>query len=271
MKRKVWLLALVAAVLLSVTPVLADGDFYVVIGGGGVGTKITSLPLTISQPGFYYLIGNLNCANIDAITVNADNVTIDLMGFSITAINGNPGTGIKINGRNNVEIRNGTLIAWPNGGIYDNNGGNNYRVFNIRAIGCGIIIDGNGHLVKGCTVSDTTWDGIAVEQGVISGNVVTNCSVGIACIDNGYPGMTTNATIINNTVSNCTNMGIQCSGGSIIGNSVLCNSGTTGIRVSPYDTRPVFVDQNTVGGTGTRFAGGSTATVVGKNAGFTYP
>ena len=59
MKRKYWLLLLVCAVLLSGRPVLADGDFYVVVGGGGVGTKITSLPFTISAPGFYYLGSNL--------------------------------------------------------------------------------------------------------------------------------------------------------------------------------------------------------------------
>ena len=59
MKRKFWFLMLVGAVLLNGSPVLADGDFYVVAGGGGVGTKITSLPYTIDKPGFYYLGGNL--------------------------------------------------------------------------------------------------------------------------------------------------------------------------------------------------------------------
>jgi hypothetical protein len=264
MKKKFGLLALVAAMLLNAVPVLADGDFYVIAGGAAVGTKITSLPITITTSGFYYLTGNLRCANGDAITINIDNVTIDLMGFSITAINGNQGTGIAIHGRNNVEIRNGTLIGWPNGGMYDSTGaGTNYRVFNIRAMGCGIIINGINHLVKGCTVSDTTWYGIIIKQGVISGNAITNCNVGISSDQN--------ATIINNTVSNCTNIGIWGTGGSIIGNSVLCNSGTTGILVSPLETNPVFVDQNTVGGTGTRFAGAGVATVVGKNAGFTYP
>ena len=50
MKRKLRLLVLVGAILLSVSPVLADGDFYVVAVGGGVGTKITSLPYTQHCP-----------------------------------------------------------------------------------------------------------------------------------------------------------------------------------------------------------------------------
>ena len=60
MKRKYWLLLLVFAVLLNGNPVLADGDFYVVAVGGGVGTKITSLPYIITNPGFYYLTSNLS-------------------------------------------------------------------------------------------------------------------------------------------------------------------------------------------------------------------
>ena len=53
MKRQLWTLLLVAAVLGLAQPVWAD-DFYVIAGGGGVGTKITSLPYTITKPGFYY-------------------------------------------------------------------------------------------------------------------------------------------------------------------------------------------------------------------------
>jgi len=51
MPRKLFHMVLMAAVLLWTTPLLADGDFYVIAGGGGVGTKITSAPYTISAPG----------------------------------------------------------------------------------------------------------------------------------------------------------------------------------------------------------------------------
>jgi hypothetical protein len=61
MKRMRGMLWLIGALGLSAAPVLADGDFYVIAGGGGVGTKISSLPYTITKPGFYYLAGNVTC------------------------------------------------------------------------------------------------------------------------------------------------------------------------------------------------------------------
>ena len=46
-------------------------------------TPISSLPYTISAPGSYYLTGPLNSTNT-GITVAANDVTIDLMGFTIS-------------------------------------------------------------------------------------------------------------------------------------------------------------------------------------------
>ena len=51
--KRFLLLALVFSVMVTTAPALADGDFYVVAVGGGVGTKITSLPYPINSPGFY--------------------------------------------------------------------------------------------------------------------------------------------------------------------------------------------------------------------------
>ena len=63
MKRTLWLLACLGALLLSAAPVPADDGFYVIAAGQpSVGTKITSLPYTISTPGYYYLTGNLSMA-----------------------------------------------------------------------------------------------------------------------------------------------------------------------------------------------------------------
>jgi len=54
MKRKLLFLALLAGLLLNAGSVLAEGDFYMVaVGNRGVGTKITSLPYTLTAPGFY--------------------------------------------------------------------------------------------------------------------------------------------------------------------------------------------------------------------------
>jgi hypothetical protein len=243
MKRKFWLLMLVFVVLLNGNQVLADGDFYVVAVGGGVGTKIASLPYTISTPGFYYLGGNLSLTSSEnGITVNTDNVTIDLMGFCLSGTNN--GYGIYMGGRKNVEIRNGVVRGW-NIGISEGIGPNDshgHRVFNIRAAdnGYGIALTGRDNLIKGCTAINNANAGLHLNNiGMICNNVVNNCHTGILCY-----------------------------GGSIIGNTVTCNSGQTGIALSSDTSTYIMVDQNTVNGTGTHKSGGSNSTVYGTNAGF---
>jgi hypothetical protein len=108
--KRFLLLALVFSVMVTTGPVLADSDFYVIAGGGAtVGTKISSVPFIINTPGFYFFSRNLDHSGTEpAIFVNADNVTIDLMGFSLSHTGiGGLGMGIAL-GSNNVEIRNGT-------------------------------------------------------------------------------------------------------------------------------------------------------------------
>ena len=148
MKRKGWLFLLVCAVLLNTGSAMADGDFYVVAVGGGVGTKITSLPKIITTPGFYYVGGNLTCPNGNGITVNSKDVTIDLMGYCLSGNSTSHG----ISGTsNNVEVRNGTLRGW-NHAI--DMWGTQCRIINLRAQenAYGINLGTNGgHLIKGCT------------------------------------------------------------------------------------------------------------------------
>lgn len=77
----------------------------------------------ISQPGSYYLTGNITGASGKyVIQVDADDVTIDLNGFSI---NGVPGGRAGITDRadeklppiTNLTVRNGTIRACPGGGV----------------------------------------------------------------------------------------------------------------------------------------------------------
>lgn len=268
MSRKLWFLALVGAALLMAAPVLAAGDFYVIAGGGPpVGTKITSLPadgLTISNPGFYFLTGNLTYSGTGkAITVSSDNVTIDLMGFRLSG----PGSGsstyaIYMFGYNNVEVRNGSLDGWV-WGLYDWGSGSGHRAFNLRAENCSNPIAfegaGGGHLVQGCSVVGCNI-GIYLCTGVATGNAVSNCA-------NGIRG---NGTISGNSMTNCSVRGIYCdAASSVIGNTVVNPTGgsATGIFINTSD--PCLVTQNTVSGDGTHFTPGSgTVNVANTNAGF---
>ena len=52
--------------------------------------------VTISASGSYYLTTNINVATGDAITITADNVTLDLNGFTISSTAPVPGSGTAI-------------------------------------------------------------------------------------------------------------------------------------------------------------------------------
>ena len=99
----------------------AWAEFYVIAGAGGrpVGTAITSLPHTISSSGFYYITKDMTCADgTYGITIGVDNVTLDLMGFSLIGAGGSGlDNGISMDERSNVEIRNGTIRDFSRAGI----------------------------------------------------------------------------------------------------------------------------------------------------------
>jgi hypothetical protein len=189
MKTRLWLLVLVGAVLLSGSAAWADGEFYVVAGGGPpVGTKITSLPangLTISQPGFYFLGGNLtHSGSGPAITVGADNVTLDLMGFALTRNGLKNVLGVFMNGRTNVEIRNGTISGFNTGIEADSSTSSNHRISNVRANNnnnTGIQLNGDNHVVQGCACLGNGTNGILLlSSGMITGCVAKGNGTGIA-------------------------------------------------------------------------------------------
>src|SRR3954454_3804301 len=71
---------------------------------------ISSLPFVISTSGSYYVTGNLTgLSGQHGISVNADNVTVDLGGFDLVGPGG-AATGIRVqNSHVNVTIRNGTV------------------------------------------------------------------------------------------------------------------------------------------------------------------
>jgi hypothetical protein len=267
MKRKLSLLALMALMLFSVSPVLADDGFYVVAVGGGVGTKITSLPYTINSPGFYYLGGNLSYTGSgNGITVSSNAVTIDLMGFEIKGPGSNVESSIAIfvtGGYRNIEVRNGSITGWYMG-LRHPAPAESYRTraLNLRVAQCnfGIYLEqSKGSLVKGCSV-EAIVTGIMINGGVATGNILTNCAYGILG----------NGTISSNYITNCSSIGISClwAACSIIGNTVVTTeSSQSGIYI--WTNEPCLVTQNTVSGPGTHFRpGGGTVNVANTNAGF---
>jgi hypothetical protein len=290
MKRVPWILALLGALLLSAVPVMAADGFYVIpVGRPAVGTKITSLPYTISTPGYYYLTGNLSHGGSAGIVINADNVTLDLMGFALSGPANNSDFGIVWGTQKNIEVRNGTVTGWSIG-VYGNDaGGAHHRLINLRANGntYGIWMNGDDVLIQGCTAAPGSFgsssgygltiynftgavtgctvtgfpeNGIFIDAGRVSGNVVQGCNgMGIYA--------RSSATISYNVVSACATGISNLGGGSIIGNVVATDTGQTGIVPSMGLAYTNVLDQNTVGGAGTHYDTGSTATIWGLNAG----
>jgi len=76
-------------------------------------TPIATAPMTISAPGSYYLTSNISVTAGNAITITADNVALDLNGFSISST-ASPAAGTAIllsGGRQNIHIHNGAIAG----------------------------------------------------------------------------------------------------------------------------------------------------------------
>jgi hypothetical protein len=137
---------------------------------------ITSVPITISESGSYYLTKNLTASGT-AITVSADDVTIDLCGFTLTGPDSGNNCGVYIGGKKNVEIRNGIIRDFGYHGIMETSSfGNNNRIIGIRAISNGrhgIILYGNGHLVKDCLISGNAASLTSINYGIYTSDGCT--------------------------------------------------------------------------------------------------
>ena len=68
----------------------------------------------INQPGSYYLTGNVSVpAGKDGISVQANDVTVDLSGFSLTGTA--PRVGVIVGTFSRVTVKNGNLSGWAKG------------------------------------------------------------------------------------------------------------------------------------------------------------
>jgi hypothetical protein len=202
MRRKLWLLALVGMVLWNIPMSWAD-EVYVIAGGRGVGTRINSVPYEIKNPGFYYLGGDLTLSgSTSAITIKSDNVTLDLMGFSLTnTASSYPSCAVVTTTHTNIEVRNGTVSGFYTG-VEAWGSSRNIRVFNVRAQNntYGIYLNGDSHLIKNCSGVGNTHTGIGMDSGLIIDCIATNNVWGIQLFLG--PGSIMGSTAYNNSVHN---------------------------------------------------------------------
>jgi len=131
-------------------------------------TIIGSLPYTISQPGSYYLTGNLTFGDdVTGITISANDVTLDLGGFTLqrTGSAGDSVRSIAINVTGSgVAIKNGHIDGAGAAGRYSHG---------ITGSAGQVVVE--GVTVRDCTSSNNIATGVGISLSATSR--VANCQV----------------------------------------------------------------------------------------------
>ena len=210
-------------------------------------TQITTLPFTIAAPGNYFLANNLAYSGTTgtAITINASDVTLDLQGHRLIcgAPPSNSVVGIAAVGRNDLVIRNGTILNFKRG--ISVTGATSQRVILeklsiLSAREVAIWSDARGAVIRDNMICGTG-------SGLPAGNVGTGV-VGI--YSDGDQGRIINNDVIDTFRPNSPSMGISCLGGIVQGNRVTNTTKSGwGIVASSQGIYGVVVD-NTVTGFG---------------------
>jgi hypothetical protein len=188
-------------------------------------TPISSLPFTISVPGSYYVTTNLTGASgSHGIAIAADNVTLDLNGFSLLGLSSSL-DGIHVNGAyTNITVRNGVITGWGSRGVNAYTAGHSrnlmFERLSISANGSYGIQTEAGSEVRDCYCMSNVLDGIYSVGGLISGCVAR---------ENGGCGINANYCSVRDCqVWNNGNMGIY-TGYSTVSGCYVGNNGQSGI------------------------------------------
>ncbi len=246
----------------------------------------------ISQAGSYYLTHNITGEeNKNGIAVQADNVTIDLNGFSIVGV-ANSLSGIffasdSVGGT----VKNGLISSWGQNGIHAENltSGSFSRLTCEANSASGIVMDSDS-LVSHCLVRENGSNGIGGSDNCIirdcvarnnhaagfslySGGLITDCTAEgnwFEGIKANYESRITNCNVShnrwgivsrlgcyisgNNSIQN-SEVGIRCGGGGgqnrVDNNNIMSDS--IGIEVESSNTHNIII-RNTVQNTTTPFA-----------------
>ena len=211
-------------------------------------------PYTISQPGSYRLTSNLTQSdpNVDVLHIDADGVTLDLNGFSISGSNhcsfvggvscspGGTGAGIYVRSRLGVSVKNGSILNI--GGFCFVSSGAQGRIDNLTVAHCGDVgIKASGFAVTHSFATlcysagiwaDSIYDSVAQQNGQSGGGgggmfvwhnargntSVANAGTGIVAL--GYYSVIVGNSVHGNSV------GIDAIGQAISGNNLNNNTAT---------------------------------------------
>jgi len=211
--------------------------------------------LTISAPGSYYLTGNITVTSGHGISINADNVTLDLNGFTIRS-SASPATGnaVLINGDgalssiaySAITVRNGHISGT---GTVDSASG----VFSGAGFSNGIYYYST---LRSCLISDLTINGVASDGIYLNASsTIDRCTV----TDCGITG------IRGGTISNCS--ATLCGQTAIEGTAIFNSQGTSVSTTAIEATTATNCIGTSKTGTGLRATQNATNCFGGSSAG----
>lgn len=212
----------------------------------------------ISQPGSYYLTTNvLGASSQNGVNISANNVTLDLNGFSVigpsTADNGI----IISSGTSNSIVKNGTISGW---GTLDDgvlSVGNNVHLenLNVSAGVVGIQCSGDGGVIKNCTISHAGQWGVYLS----GSNCLVSCNY---FLENNTGNNGNGAAILINSANNVmednhvtgsspSGFGISVNGVSGITNNIIIRNTVQGNAANNYSVPGTGNDVGPIGSAST--------------------
>lgn len=211
-------------------------DQAAALAGGVTPGDEPGFPVTLSEPGSYLLVGNLDLtticpATIHGIEVTDHNVSIDMAGFEIkgcvtcqghncTDVGTPPPAGI-YSTQSDVTVSNGIVQRMGIGIQLDDNG----HAINVRSLfnSDGGIYVGKGGLIRNSLADGNNGVGMTVggPGGWVSGNVAKSNQIGMEIDD--Y------ATVANNTVYKSEEGGLTAGAGAVCTGNTVADNGGVGI------------------------------------------
>lgn len=213
----------------------------------------------ISQPGSYYLTGNIEGVFGKAgIEVATSGVCIDLNGFSLIGQSGttgvSPGTAGAIT---NIAIRNGVISGWFSGSGVSLVNATSVALEDLSVVACGVgIAVGPSSTVRNCRVRACPGDAISVGDN----SVVRDCEAAL----NSSAGIRGGVNLL---IEGCSitssGAGVVCGGEGLIRNTTSRSNAGVGFQLGERSTAEACT---ATGNAGSGFAAGDGAAIRGCTA-----
>jgi parallel beta-helix repeat protein len=187
---------------------------------------ITELPYSITLPGTYRVAGRLHLTTpgTDGITIDADNVTLDLGGHALVGPGRTSGgSGIDVLAPHaNLTVRNGTIRDWSVGISALGCASSLYSNLHVHLNGTIGMYVGTGCSVLDCTLSENSGEGVFAYGGSV---LERNMAVG-----NGSTGIYAYDSVVRNNICQLNgSVGIFVGDGGIITGNTCTDNQTAGI------------------------------------------